>query len=134
MHHAETGWPYRVVRASRSTVLARNVGPIVANASTSARTASPAGGSSWCPGSVSHDADDEVLPDGFDRFFRDGGDLVDLQDALDLVDEPGQAEVAVGDTSDGCHGLSRGVVVAVAALDLLASWNAPAPAAAASTS
>lgn len=88
-HHAETGWPYRVVRASRSTVLARNVGPIVANASTSARTASPAGGSSWCPGSVSHDADDEVLPGGF--------------------------------------------VVAVAALDLLASWNAPAPAAAPST-
>jgi hypothetical protein len=62
----------------------------------------------------SHDADDEVLSGGFDDFFGDGGDLVDLQEALDLVDESGgEAEVAVGDAGDGGDGFAGGVVVGV---------------------
>jgi len=68
----------------------------------------------WCVRGL-HDADDEVLAGGFDDFFGDGGDLVDLKNAFDLVDEPGgEPEVAVGDPGDGGDGFGSGVVVAVA--------------------
>ncbi|MFC4010707.1 hypothetical protein ACFOY2_25995 [Nonomuraea purpurea] len=63
----------------------------------------------------SHDSDDEVLAGGFDDFFGDGGHLVNVQDAFDLVDEAGgEAEVAAGDAGDGGDGFGRGEVVGVA--------------------
>ncbi|MEV1004839.1 hypothetical protein [Nonomuraea sp. NPDC050202] len=36
---------------------------------------------------ASHDADDQVLAGGFDDFLGHGAQLVDFQDAFDLVDE-----------------------------------------------
>jgi hypothetical protein len=61
---------------------------------------------------VSGLSDDESVTGGLDHFARDGRELVDLEDARDLGKEAvDEAEVAVGDASDGSDGFAVGEVV-----------------------
>lgn len=68
----------------------------------------------FCDRFVSLVADDENARGGFNDVVGNGVELVDLQHAIDLGEEPfEQAEVAAGDAFDGGDGLSVGEVVRV---------------------
>ena len=68
-------------------------------------------------GLCSGGADDEGAGGGFDDVVGDGVELVDLQDALDLREEPlQQSEVPAGDAGDGSDGLRVGEVLGVEGL------------------
>lgn len=68
----------------------------------------------FCDCFVSLVADDEDAGSGFDDVVGDGVELVDLEDPVDLGEEPfEQAEVASGDAFDGGDCLGVGEVVRV---------------------
>ena len=59
-------------------------------------------------------ADEECVAGGFDDFWGDGLELVDVQDAFDLGEEAvDEAEVAAGDPGDGGDRDRAGELVAV---------------------
>ena len=66
---------------------------------------------------VSLVTDDEDAGGGFDDVVRDGVQLVDLEDAVDLREESfEEPEIAAGDALDGCDRLRVGEVVRVEGL------------------
>ena len=68
----------------------------------------------FCDRFVALISDDEDAGGGFDDVVGDGFELVDLQDAVDLREEPfEESEVAAGDAFDRGYGLGVGEVVRV---------------------